>query len=256
MSFELTEDERYLSAHISDLIRLSQKTGVPRFSSFLNERETAIAEDMARAECAVPVFFGGYDGAVRKVCGFFEGTFGEGFDEQSRSALFPVRAVSFEYRERDRLSHRDFLGALMSLGIKRETVGDIITEDGFTAVFCLEAEFELVKGISKVGNVGVRAEDGLTKAIAKREPVKFVASVPSLRLDCIVGACANVSRERSASLVKSGLVTADFSVCLEVSKNLSENSVLSIRGYGKFKVSKIVGTSKKGRIRVEIERYV
>lgn len=144
----------------------------------------------------------------------------------------------------------------MSLGIKRETVGDIVVSDGEAAVFCLDAEAELIRGITKIGNAGVCAEDGLKKPIEKPKTVNFIASVPSMRLDCIVGACANISRERSATLVKSGLVTADFSVCLEVSKIVAENSVLSLRGYGKFKVSKIVGTSKKGRLRVEIEKYV
>lgn len=256
MPLDLTEDERYLSAHISDLRALSLKSGVPRFSAFLNEREAAIAVETARAEGAVPVLFGGYDGALRTVCGFFEGTFGENFSEDARNELFPVRAVSFTFRERDKLSHRDFLGAIMALGIKRATVGDIVCSDGYAAVFCLENEAELIRGITKIGNVGVCAEDGLTRPIVKPEHMKFIASVPSLRLDCIVGACANVSRDKSASLVKSGQVSADFSVCLEVSKALAENSVLSIRGYGKFKVSKIVGVSKKGRLRVEIEKFV
>lgn len=256
MPLELTEDERYLSAHISDLRALSLKSGVPRFSSFLNEREAAIAAQTARTEGAIPVFFGGYDGAQRVVCGFFEGTFGEDFTEEARNELFPISAVSFSFRERDKLSHRDFLGALMSLGIKRETVGDIVVSNGYAAVFCLNAEAELVSGITKIGSVGVCAEDGLTKPIVKTEPVKFFASVSSMRLDCIVGACANVSRDKSASLVKSGQVSADFSVCLEVSKILTENSVLSIRGYGKFKVSKIVCLTKKGRLRVEMEKFV
>ncbi len=256
MPFELTEDERYLFAHISDLCRISQRSGVPRFSAFLNERETAIAKDAARAENAIPVFYGGYDGAQRMVCGFFEGTFAEEFETEGQNRLFPIRAVSFSFRTRDVLSHRDFLGAIMSLGIKRETVGDIAVSEGFAAVFCLETEAELIRGITKIGNVGVCAEDGLTRPIVIKEPKKIIASVSSMRLDCIVGACANISRDRSAALVKSGLVSADFSVCLETSRTLSENSVLSIRGYGKFKVSKIVGTSKKGRLRVEIEKYV
>ena len=256
MPLDLTEDERYLSAHISDLIALSLKSGTPRFSSFLNEREAAIAAEAARTENAIPVFFGGYGGASRTVCGFFEGTFGVDFAEDARKELFPISAVSFTFRERGKLSHRDFLGAIMSLGIKRETVGDIVTVGGYAAVFCLNAEAELIRGITKVGNVGVCAEDGLKRPIVKPEPVKFIASVPSLRLDCIVGACANVSRDKSASLVKSGQVSADFSVCPEVSRILAENTVLSIRGYGKFKVSKIVGQSKKGRIRVEMEKFV
>ena len=69
----LSEEERYLSAHIADMQRLAVKSGVPRFSMFLNEREAAVARYAVRGELA---FFGGYDGAARTVCGVLEGKIG------------------------------------------------------------------------------------------------------------------------------------------------------------------------------------
>ncbi len=252
----LEQNERFLSAHISDLCRKSRGSGVPRFSSFLNEREAMIAGEAARAERSCPVFYGGYDGAARTVCGFFEQTFAEDFDEIARNELFPVRAVTFSFRNCDRLSHRDFLGAVLGVGLKREAVGDIAVSEGSAVVFCLDAAAELVLGITKIGRTGVVAENGVTKPIVKSEPLKIETTVSSMRLDCIVGACVNASRDKSASLIKSGLVSADFSVCLEVSSIVKENTVLSIRGYGRFRMSKIVGTTQKGRLRVVLEKFV
>ena len=252
----LEQNERFLSAHISDLCRKSRGSGVPRFSSFLNEREAMIAGEAARAERSCPVFYGGYDGAARTVCGFFEQTFAEDFDEIARNELFPVRAVTFSFRNCDRLSHRDFLGAVLGVGLKREAVGDIAVSEGNAVVFCLDAAAELVLGITKIGRTGVVAENGVTKPIVKSEPLKFETTVSSMRLDCIVGACVNASRDKSASLIKSGMVSADFSVCLEVSSIVKENTVLSIRGYGRFRMSKIVGTTQKGRLRVVLEKFV
>ena len=252
----LEQDERYLSAHISDLCRKSAGSGVPRFSSFLNEREAMIASEAARTERSCPVFYGGYDGAARVVCGFFENTFAEEFDEEAKRNLFPVRAITFSFRSRDKLSHRDFLGAVLGVGLKREAVGDIVVLEGGAVVFCLETAAELVLGIEKVGRVGVAAESGVTKPIIKSEPLKIETTVSSMRLDCIVGACTNASRDKSASLVKSGQVSADFSVCLEVSFVVKEETVLSIRGYGRFRVSKIVGKTQKGRLKVLIEKFV
>ncbi len=252
----LEQNERFLSAHISDLCRKSRGFGVPRFSSFLNEREAMIAGEAARAERSCPVFYGGYDGAARTVCGFFEQTFAEDFDEIARNELFPVRAVTFSFRNCDRLSHRDFLGAVLGVGLKREAVGDIAVSEGNAVVFCLDAAAELVLGITKIGRTGVVAENGVTKPIVKSEPLKIETTVSSMRLDCIVGACVNASRDKSASLIKSGLVSADFSVCLEVSSIVKENTVLSIRGYGRFRMSKIVGTTQKGRLRVVLEKFV
>ena len=248
----LEQNERFLFAHISDLCRKSRSSGVPRFSSFLNEREAIIAAEAARAERSCPVFYGGYDGAARTVCGFFEQTFAEDFDESARNGLFPVSAVTFSFRSCDRLSHRDFLG----VGLKREAVGDIVVSEGSAVVFCLDIAAGLALGIDKVGKTGVVAENGVTKPIIKHEPLQIYASVSSMRLDCIVGACINASRDKSASLVKSGQVSADFSVCIEVSAAVKVNTVLSIRGYGRFRVSKIVGETHKGRLKVVIDKFV
>lgn len=250
------QNERYLTAHISDLCRKSQGLGVPRFSSFLNEREAVIAKEAVRSERSSPVFFGGYEGAARTVCGFFANTYAEEFEEADKQALFPIRAVTFSFRSRDRLSHREFLGAILGVGIKREVVGDIVVFEGGAVAFCLETAANLLLGIEKVGRVGVTAESGVTKPIVKSEPLKIETVVSSMRLDCIVGACAKVSRDKSALLIKSGLVSADFSVCVEVSSVVKENTVLSIRGYGRFRLSKIVGKTGKGRLKVIIEKYV
>lgn len=245
-----------MSAHISDLAELSRKTGVPRFSGFLNEREAAVAAMGARAartEYAEPLFYGGYDGAARTVCGFFKGTYAE---EMPKEELFPVRAVTFSYRKCDKLSHRDFLGAVLAAGLKRGAVGDILVAEDYAIVFCLETAADIISELTKIGKVGVRSERGVTRQLPEAKLERIDAAVSSLRLDCVVGACTKISRERSALLIKSGQVSADFSACLSVSGTVKENTVISIRGFGRFRLSKIVGETKKGRIRVIIEKYV
>ncbi|MGN0687672.1 MAG: YlmH/Sll1252 family protein, partial [Oscillospiraceae bacterium] len=125
----LNEDERFLSAHISDLQRLSAKSGVPRFSAFLNEREAVVAENSANQR---PLFYGGYDGAARVVCGFVQDTYAQ---ELEPCDIFPITPLTFYFRKCDSLSHRDFLGAMLSLEIKRELIGDILIAQGYAVVF-------------------------------------------------------------------------------------------------------------------------
>ncbi len=257
MSFEfLNEDERFLSAHISDLAAMSRRTGVPRFSRFLNERESVVARNAAQTQNAHPTFYGGYDGAARTVCGFFDGTFAEDMTADDRHSLFSVRAVTFSFRNCDKLTHRDFLGAILNTGLERSVLGDIlVSEDSYAVVFCLETAAELVAELSKIGRVGVKAELDIAKELPKVKLERFDRTVSSLRLDRLVGACANISGDKSASLIKSGQVSADFSVCLNVSGIVKENTVISIRGYGRFRLAKIVGETKKGKIHVVIEKY-
>lgn len=246
----LNEEERFLAAHISDLQRLSVKSGVPRFSAFLNEREAVVA---ARAVKGKPEFFGGYDGAARTVCGFFEDTYAE---EMPHNELFPVRAVTFSFRECDKPAHRDFLGALLALGIKRELLGDILVAEGYAVVFCHETAEDMIYHVDKVGRVGVSAVRGVAKPLPEIKTKKIDASVSSLRLDCIVSAAVNVSREKSAALIKSGQVNADFLPCLNVSEELSEGTIISVCGSGRYKLSGISGETRRGRLRVIIEKFI
>lgn len=242
-----------MSAHISDLARRSRNSGVPLFSGFLNERERIVAAETARADNANPIFYGGYDGAARTLCGFFEGTYAE---EMPIEELFPLCAVTFSFRKADSLSHRDFLGVILGLGLERPVVGDILVEDGSAVVFCLNVAQELILDINSVGRVGVKAVSGIAGELPQMKFETLDRTVSSLRLDCIVGACVNISRSKSASLITSGRVSADFSVCDNVSALVREGEILSIKGFGRFKMSKIVGETKKGRIRIIIDKFV
>lgn len=257
MGFDfLNDDERYLYARISDLAALSRKTGVPRFSRFLNEREAMIAKSAAGSEHAKPVFYGGFDDACRTVCGFFEGTYAEEMSPEETRELFPVSSVTFTFRKFDKLSHRDFLGAILGTGLERSVLGDIFVSEERAVVFCLETALELVCGLTKIGRAGVRTEKGITGEIPRTKLETLDRTVSSLRLDRLVGACANISGERSALLIRSGLVSADFSVCPSVSCVVKEGTVISIRGYGRFRLAKIVGETKKGRVHVLLEKFV
>lgn len=256
MSLELSDDERFLSAHIADLAVMSRKVGVPRFSRFLNEREAVVARNSARAERASPFFYGGYDGAARTVCGFFGGTYAEEFPLDDKLCLFSVLAVTFSFRSCDKLTHRDFLGAILAAGAERSMLGDILVAEDHATVFCLETAVDIICGLTKIGKVGVRVEKGVVGVLPKVKLETLERTVSSLRLDRLVSACTNISGERSASLIKSGQVSADFSVCLNVSGVIRENTIISIRGYGRFRLARIVGETKKGKVRVVLEKYV
>ncbi len=262
----LNEDERYLSAHISDLAEQSSRSGVPRFSRFLNERERVVAMDAARAKGANPIFYGGYDGAARTMCGFFGGTYAEDYpeikdgsvewQEMSKRDLFPLCTVTFSFRKADTLTHRDFLGSVLGAGLERSMIGDILVSEDHAVLFCTEAAFEIAVGITKIGRYGVKTERGITRGLPEGKTEAFDKTLSSLRLDCVVGACTNLSRDKSASLIKSGLVSADFLVCQNVSSVIKEGTVLSIRGYGRFRLTQVIGETKKGRLRVSFEKSV
>lgn len=244
------EEERYLSAHIADIQRLALRSGVPRFSMFLDERGAAVARASVKGELC---FYGGYDGAMRTVCGAIYGTYAQGLPP---AEIFPVRAVTFKFRKSDKVTHRDVLGALLALEIKRELLGDILTAEGCAVVFVHETAEQLILRVDKIGRVGVTAEGGITVPLPQQKMLCKEISVSSLRLDCIVSAAAGMSREKSASLIKSGLVSVDHVPCESISAGVAEGGVISIRGSGRYRVSAINGETRKGRLRITLEKYI
>lgn len=193
-------------------------------------------------------FYGGYESAERKVlC----------LDFYEDNAEFPISALEFKFRAADKLTHRDFLGALMSLGIERETVGDILVEDGRAVAFVKSEIEDYVKSqISKIGSAGVKITDADIKSLPKGRGVEEKSLiVSSLRLDNIVAAISGLSREKTKTLILSGNVTLNFAECTNISKTVCENDTLTVRGKGKFKINGVMGETKKHRIRISIIHY-
>ncbi len=225
-----------------------------------------MAANAARAENAVPLFYGGYDGAARTVCGFFKGTYAEEYPEiadnsetlqsMSKRDLFPLCAVTFSFRKSDTLTHRDILGAVIGAGLERSMTGDILVAEDHAVLFCTETAVEIASGIVKIGRIGVKAERGITRGLPETKVELLDKTLSSLRLDCVVGACTNLSRDKSASLIKAGLVSADFSVCQNISTTVKEGTIISIRGYGRFRLAQVIGETKRGRLRVNVEKSV
>lgn len=245
-----SDDDKQLIAQLNDGIDLCLTRQKPYFMPFMSERKQALLlSELKKAYFDNYLFFGGYGDSERKMLGLF-------FDEPSKSS-FPISAIEFSFRKCDKLTHRDFLGSLMSLGIERETVGDILVEDGRAVVFVKTELSDYVKSqISKVGRIGVKVADAdLSKLPQGRGFKEKTYIVSSLRLDNIVAAVCKLSREKTRTVIMSDSACVNFEETKNVSLNLKENDVFTIRGKGKFVLKSILGTTGKGRIRISVIHY-
>ena len=191
---------------------------------------------------------GGYSQAERRVIAF-------GIDDETDAEL-PFKAVVFNYPEDRHLSHRDFLGSLMALGIKRELVGDILVGNGRTAVFIMNTAIPLVKEMTKVGSCGVKITEDFSDAdIPAQEYDELRSTVASLRLDAVISAWLRLSREKSAELIKSKGVLHNRVMTFSPSDRVEEGDRFSIRGFGKMELSEIGGQSKKDRIFITVRKF-
>ena len=239
-------DENNFCRHIEDLILSSQKHFCVKYSGFLTEREQQLAMTTANSMGVQCSFYGGYADAARKIFAV-----GETSDEK-----YPLNAITFFYRKQDSLTHRSFLGTLMSLGINRNLIGDIKVGQGVAIIFVSSAAVALVLDeVKKVGNVGVRAVQGLFADIPQQEFEILPLTISSLRADAVVSAVCGISREKSSFLIRSGAVVLSGVQLDNTSKNIDIEKVFSIKGYGKYILSEIGSTTKKGKIHITIKKY-
>lgn len=241
-----------LQAHVGDLCRFVENRGIPRFTDFLDEAAAAAAENAARAQGCPHLWYGGYESASRRLLGLFPPW------QEPETGLFPITALRTKMPKGDTLTHRDFLGAALALGIKREVVGDILITEESAILFALPQAGELIRrDLSRVGRAGVCFEPVALGDISYTQRfLESEKSVSSLRLDCVVSALSNCSRGEAAEKIALGLVSVDGLTEEKGTRKLSGGERVSIRGEGKFIVDSDGRMTRKGRQLIQIKRFV
>ena len=247
----LDDDEKILLRNILDKYERSQQIYKPLYTFFLDERKQMLAKTaLSSVKAEGYSFYGGYEGASRCILAFCPEHYS--LDELQ----YPVKALTFTYRNIDKLTHRDILGSLMSLDIKRECVGDILVGEGKSCVFVYESVADTVFDIKKIGRVGVRITEGYDDSVRPENSFKYINStVSSLRIDGVVSAAAGVSREKASSLIRQSLVTLNYKEVSSASQKIDIGGVFSVRGFGKFELESCRET-KKGRINIVVKKYL
>ncbi len=249
-----TEDtEELFLARIRDMADTCERKCVPRFTAFLDESQVFAAKRyLERSMVSGYLFWGGYSGAKRQMLGFFPD-----YMEPSESD-FPIEAFTVTYRAVDKLSHRDFLGSLMALQIKREAIGDILVSDGSCSLFTTDKVAPLVlSDIRKIGRVGVKVVQGLTtEPIAEEKFSDISGTVASMRLDCVTSLLVGKSREKTGELIKSGVVSVNYQICENNSMSVKSGDVITVKGFGKARVPDELRKTKKDRYFIVLQKYI
>lgn len=251
-------DQRLMLSRVLDRQRQAEQKSVPTHTGFLSPAEQAVSADLLMA--AAPgqgVLFGGYDGAERKLWAFLpdwleEESWREGED-------CPVAALSVTVPPMASLSHRDYLGSLMGLGLTREKLGDIIlTDHGAQLLVLRETLPILLSQWEKAGRYPVTLSPiPLSKLTPAPGEVKRVrATAASLRLDAVLAAGFSISRSRAAELIRAGRVTVDHRPAEKTDRQIEAGAVLACRGLGKCVLTAAGGQSRRGRTVLEFDRYI
>ncbi len=253
LSMAENDDEKFFISKIIDIAYATENKNILRNSHFLNGHEINVAKKVVSHFSVSCDFYGGYDEAERcmLVC-YPEFLYPAEGD-------IPIKVIKAKTKNNTRLSHRDYMGAVLSLGIKREKIGDIVVCDDCGYIFCMEdiADY-IVSQIDKIGNCGVMLtiSDFNNVSVPPRKFKEITDSVSSIRLDALVSVAVGLSRNDAAELVQRGRVCVNWEVRDKTDFKPQEGDVLSVQGYGRVLFYKIGGISKKGRIFVTMRRYI
>jgi RNA-binding protein YlmH len=243
--------ENTLSSYAEDLARRCERSGSVTHSAFLTPAESFELQIWARQHREIRVLFhGGAADCERRAAFFLPDWLEEdAFDPAEYLCAMKLSAYFGEP------GHRDYMGAVLGMGIGREWLGDIRVEGSKAYVFCMPSVLRHLLGIEKVGRVSVKAEEVPLSAIPapKRQVKELSFSVMSMRLDAVAAGMFNLSRTACAKQISEGNVSLNYSVCMKTDAPVGEGDVISLRGHGKGTVSGLGGNSRKGRQFVEAE---
>ena len=246
------EHEEFLR-RIDDLYRRCEKANIVTSTTYLTPTEQAVAgQSIRRLPGCRYLFHGGQEECERKAL-FFLPDWMEEADFDPADHIRALRIEAFFGTP----GHRDYLGALLALGVRREWVGDIRIDGQRAWVFCLPSVAEQLASLEQAGRVSVRAAviplAEVPEPERKRKIVKFTVQSP--RFDAILGESFRLSRTQAVKLIAAGAACLNYLPCLKNDAPVSEGDVISLRGHGKATVSEIGGRSRKDRLFVTAELW-
>lgn len=255
MAQQNEKEIQQLKHRLQELADRAYAQGIFTFTGFLGLPEQEIfRQEEARLRYAGCSLSGGYAGAERIVVRFGNP------EELGYEQPFPVVCLSVTPlmpKFAEQLTHRDFLGALMNLGISRSTIGDIKVGEKKACLFCLDSVAEFIcDHLQQIRHTNVTC--ALTEASClpeQEKPELLTVQVASLRVDAVLAKVYNMSREKSLELFRTGRVYVNGRLCENSARLLKSGETVNARGFGKLCVGDGVRETKKGKLAIEVNLY-
>lgn len=246
------DDLTLFKNRMTEKAEAAYRKGIWCYSHFLT-----VAEQGELKKLRLPVgvsLYGGYDHAERRIA-----VFGNA-NELGYEATLPVvflKISPLAEKFADELTHRDFLGSLMGLGIKRETLGDILLDGNIAYLVCLESIADYIQTqLSTVRHTSVSCE--LTDCLPENALPKLTQEevlTASERLDALIAAVWHLSRNAAQGLIAGEKVFCDSVLITSASFVPKTGSLISVRGAGRFRYDGVLRSTKKGRNVISVQKY-
>ena len=260
----MTKEETLFRRRLEDLIERSDRIGYPVYSDFLDGGQRLIAQTCVLPPQLRMMFIGGYQDAERVVAAFYPAFFNyeiqngvpdETMDHPVRALAIRLKGAKFVH---ERPGHRDYLGALMGLGIKRETLGDILVHEEGAVLIALESIVPFIQeNLLSVCSADVTVEPIPLEEVGKFTPdgQEKIIDVSSARLDAVISKTFSCGRTEALQWVRGGRVHLNWKEVQANDKAIKPGDLISVRGKGRIRILDTVGTTRSGRLKLKIEKF-
>lgn len=255
----MQKEDALLYAFLADKISQCEKEQVVSYSYFLDARQRVLAEQFCRKK-QIPslLFWGGYEDAERTVCFFLPWYLSvEEFQNQLWEEA-PFTVLRVEAKGEHTLTHRDYLGALIALGIKRELIGDLlVSAQGCDMLVFRKILPYLQANYEKAGRtpLSLREISFSQMHCPEEHRQEQQMTVSSLRLDVLVAAVFHLSRGKAEEAIENGIVFVNGVLVEKPEKSVQEDDKIVLRGKGKVLLKAIGNRTRKDKISITIEKY-
>lgn len=244
-----------LLRRIEDLAERCDRSATVTYTGFLTPAEQYAVSQWAAARPELQLLLSGGGEDCERKAAFFLPYYLDSETFQPDEYIHAVKITAFFGEP----SHRDYMGAALALGIRREWLGDFRLAEGGAYVFCLPSvEPLLLDELKKAGRCSLKTAScplsQVPPAERKVKPLSFTVKSP--RLDAVVGAMFGLSRTAAAELIRTGAASLNYTPCQRTDAEVSEGDVISLRGYGKGAITAIGGRSRKDRLFLEAEIFL
>lgn len=264
----MQKEEQFFEKRLIELSKIAYNRNIASFSDFMNLNEQNILHTIPKNQLYSPyIIFGGYEDAERQIAVFLPDALSFGIslndDTQSLRDLFVnkiavLRITSSNEKYAEELTHRDYLGAILNLGIERKHIGDILVMDKYAYIFVKPQLADVIcSELTRVRHTFViiqKEEEGEFNYTPRFKEI--TGTVASLRLDCLLGLAFSSSRSKLANLIEAGKVFVNGKLITSNGYHIKDGDIISVRGTGKFRFVRKLNVTKKNRIAVLLNLYI
>lgn len=258
--YKKQEDKICLAQILDKIEDVAQKEKL-EFTDFLDMYQISLVEGfLKKIKYKNYKLYGGYESAERKILIIYPEKYDDKMLEKNYSKMLKVIRITLPEEEKGKYSHRNYLGGIVKLGLKREKVGDILVSDDGADIVVVDNFATILKeqlpSLTRFENSKIEIDEiqNLREKEIKIEEIKII--VPSLRLDNFVSDLARTSRSKAVEIIKQERVFINGQNETKTSKQVKQNDIITIRGKGRFIVKEFTGNTRSGRTVVLIEKYV